>query len=46
MGLPGVGVRKTMRKVKAEMGVIVHGGEFRRKNNIVWLPREWFLLAL
>lgn len=39
-------VRKTMRKVKAGRGVIVHGGEFRRKNNIVWLPREWFLLAL
>jgi len=39
-------VRKTMRKVNAERGIVVHGGEFRRENGIVWLPKEWFLLAL
>jgi len=39
-------VRKTMRKAKAERGIVVHGGEFRREGDVIWLPKEWFLLML
>ncbi|NJE62077.1 ATP-binding protein [Thermococcus sp. 21S7] len=39
-------VRRTMRKVKADRGVVVHGGAFKRRGNIIWLPNEWFLLML
>jgi len=39
-------VRRTMRKVKADKGIVVHGGAFKQKGNIIWLPNEWFLLML
>ncbi len=39
-------VRKTMRKIKAERGLVVHGGEVRREGEVIWLPKEWFLLML
>ena len=39
-------VRKTMKKVNSDCGLVIHNGKFKVEQGITWIPKEWFLLML